>query len=86
MLYCPICLHDIDHGLFVTLCNHVFHRTCMKLCLVSHSLCPICRRGGINMKNSKRILRIHKTDSFGCKRTELVNMEGKTISSFPLWI
>jgi hypothetical protein len=85
MLYCPICLHDIDNGLFVTLCDHVFHKTCMKICLVSHSTCPMCRRP-INIKKYKNSLRVRKIDSIGYKWTELMDMEGKVVSSFPLWI
>lgn len=85
MLYCPICLQYIDNQIFVTMCNHVFHLKCMERCLRSYSTCPICRRS-VSATDFKDHIKIHKTNSHGYKWTELINTDGKIISSFPLWM
>jgi hypothetical protein len=39
---CPICLDDISK-LFVTNCNHCFHKKCLFVHFIERNSCPICR-------------------------------------------
>jgi hypothetical protein len=44
---CPICIDDIEVGddaVFLSVCNHVFHKHCISQCLSTHTRnCPYCR-------------------------------------------
>lgn len=42
---CAICLSPMEHAR-VTPCQHVFHTTCLRLCLknLNNNMCPICKR------------------------------------------
>lgn len=44
---CAICINDTpiaDTDLFMTSCNHVYHRHCILPWLNSHTTCPTCRQ------------------------------------------
>ena len=85
MLTCSICLNDIKRKMFVTFCNHVFHRDCMTECLSNFSCCPICRRK-LDNTLCKKTVRLRKSNDSGYRWTEIVNMDGNMLSSIPLWI
>lgn len=44
---CVICVSEleINDGVIITKCNHIFHRECIKVWLTKHNKsCPICRK------------------------------------------
>ena len=44
---CAICIDDVsiaDSELYVTRCNHIYHRHCIQQWLNSKTSCPTCRR------------------------------------------
>ena len=37
---CSVCLEKIENDRFITVCNHTFHKTCVR----QLELCPLCRQ------------------------------------------
>jgi len=40
---CSICLEDLDRGMSIDQCGHVFHSECLDAWLSEHKSCPMCR-------------------------------------------
>ena len=46
MIECSICLEEIEdeEDKYITLCNHIFHQSCLIKWIKDNQNCPICRR------------------------------------------
>ena len=78
---CPICYEPMTSDKYITVCNHSFHKNCMK----KIHLCPLCRMS--LHKISEHVI-YHKKYNIesGTKWTVGVDNRGVVISSFPIWI
>jgi hypothetical protein len=46
---CSICMKNIPkHEFYKTICNHIFHKTCVKKWFQLKHTCPICRYSDFN--------------------------------------
>jgi len=51
---CPICLDVIQHNVFVTVCRHKYHKSCIDQWLTKSDVCPLCR-GNISIINKHEL-------------------------------
>ena len=57
---CAVCLREKPDT--ITLCSHVFHKSCLAQALQLGSRCPICRRHVKHIDTGLRILRVYGAD------------------------
>lgn len=66
MSHCSICLEALNENNIRTICNHEFHRNCLRKWELKNSTCPLCRT----------LFNVNAVDSYGRTRLYYASSDG----------